>query len=65
MKKSKLFGKSLILAGLLASTSLSAGYRTTFRQCPNSPVAVIRCAAGEGSCKASDQIFCDEIIIQK
>ena len=56
--------KVLFILGLFASTSLSAGYRTTFRPCPDKPVAVIRCAEGSGDCEASDQLFCDEIIIQ-
>ncbi|KYG76962.1 hypothetical protein [Roseivirga echinicomitans] len=61
--KTKSLANLLIFGALFITTSLSAGYRTTFKQCPDKPVAVIRCAEGGGDCEAEDQRFCDEIII--
>tara|TARA_Y100000588_G_scaffold388932_1_gene490344 strand:+ start:51 stop:254 length:204 start_codon:yes stop_codon:yes gene_type:complete len=67
MKKTRtrLFGILFAIAGVFAATSLNAGYRTTFKPCPDKPVAVIRCADGSGDCEAEDQLFCDDIIIQQ
>lgn len=71
MNKLKLQGKNLMAAlfltifsfGICEVSANDGGFDFKWVECELKDVAVKRCIMGSGTCQASDQRFCDEIIV--